>query len=353
MEKKFSFNKEESMIVKGIAIILMIIHHLFAFPDRIVAPSYYMSIPVLGNNIAYYLGVFGRICVAIYLFISGYGLYLKYSKQNNFEWIIDKVKNFLINYWLVIFLVFIPLGVILKEYELNIKELILNLTCIKISYISSWWFVRIYFELLILFPILIKVVDNNLLSSSVKGILAPVIFTVLRQNINIINNPIINIVFEIITYMPLFMIGVIFAKFDIFQKINELMNKYKINNIISNLSILLIVFVSRCITSNVFYLDLIYVPIFIYVVINIISLINTKTLVNLFLFLGVNSTNLWLIHDIFLEKYFQSVVYYPRVSILILAWILILILPISILLNKLMKYYKSIRLSYSKIDFQK
>lgn len=351
MEKEFSFNKEKSMILKGVAIILMIIHHLFAFPDRIVPPSYYISIPILGNNIAYYLGVFGRICVAIYLFISGYGLYLKYNKQRNFKWIIEKVKSFLMNYWLVIFLVFIPIGVVLKEYKLNIKELILNLTCIKISYISSWWFVRIYFEVLILFPILIKTIDNSLLSSSIKVILFPVIFTLLRQSIITINNPIINIAFEIITYMPLFMIGVIFAKFNGFQKINQLMNKYKMNNTISNLFILLIVFVCRCITSNIFYLDLIYVPIFIYAIINIINLINIKSLINLLLFLGVNSTNLWLIHDIFLEKYFQSVVYYPRISILILSWILILILPISILLNKLMKYSKYISLNYSKIDF--
>lgn len=225
VKKEFNFNKEKSTIIKGIAIILMIVHHLFAFPDRIQTPSYYLSMPILNNNIAYYIGVFGRICVAIYLFISGYGLYLKYEKEKNFKWVVGNIKNFIINYWLIIFFIFIPFGLVLKKYTVDIKELVLNLTCIKISFISSWWFIRVYFELLILFPIVIKLVDDNLISSFIKVIIIPVVLTILRENINIISNPIINIAFEVISYMPLFMSGILFSKFNIFTRVDQVLNK--------------------------------------------------------------------------------------------------------------------------------
>lgn len=340
---KFYLSKEKSTMIKGIAIILMIAHHLFAFPERILEPSEYFSIPIFDNSIAYYIGVFSRICVGIYLFLSGYGLYIKYSNEKNFKWILKKIKSFLVNYWLVIGLVFIPLGIILGKYNISIKELILNATCIKISFITSWWFVRIYIELLLIFPIIIKLSKISLFNNIVTFVIIPIIFTKMRIDLNFISNPLLNVIYEITTYIPLIGNGVIFAKFDLFSKFNMVENKINLDKVLVNLFILIIVFIIRTIKPGLFYMDLLFVPFFIYSTINLINLncfIRVKTVL---LYLGVNSTNLWLIHDILIEKYFQKLVYYPKLDTIVLIWVFILILPFSVGINKLMKHINSIK----------
>lgn len=74
-EKKLEFTKEHTLVAKSIAIILMFIHHLFAFPNR--GGIYFTVLPIFeigGKNIEYHLAIYGKICVAMYLFLSGYGM---------------------------------------------------------------------------------------------------------------------------------------------------------------------------------------------------------------------------------------------------------------------------------------
>lgn len=75
MEKGF-ISKTESKYIYGIAIVLMVGHHFFGFPER-------MNVRVLPlggsleSTIELYMGYFGRICISMYAFISGYGMYKK------------------------------------------------------------------------------------------------------------------------------------------------------------------------------------------------------------------------------------------------------------------------------------
>ena len=68
----------------------MLIHHLFAYPDRLN----YSYIGFLG--IERHIGEFGKICVAMFLFLSGFGVY--YSLHNStsikesFKKCINKMK---------------------------------------------------------------------------------------------------------------------------------------------------------------------------------------------------------------------------------------------------------------------
>ncbi|WP_222422519.1 acyltransferase family protein, partial [Yersinia rohdei] len=83
------FTKKETNYIKGIAIILMLMHHLFAFPDRIPHDANIInSLPFIGANVDNYLANFGKICVAIFLFISGYGFAFK--NKINFNYSIEK-----------------------------------------------------------------------------------------------------------------------------------------------------------------------------------------------------------------------------------------------------------------------
>lgn len=60
------FTKENSLEVKGVAILLMLAFHLFGFPERIPV----ISIEWIGSPV---IKAF-QICVPLFLFLGGYGL---------------------------------------------------------------------------------------------------------------------------------------------------------------------------------------------------------------------------------------------------------------------------------------
>ena len=71
--RKFTIN--DSNIMKGTAIILMLIHHLFFSEEYIQKCT--LILPFEGNFLLL-LSSLSKVCVAIFVVISGYGLYKSY-----------------------------------------------------------------------------------------------------------------------------------------------------------------------------------------------------------------------------------------------------------------------------------
>lgn len=69
-----TFNLKHTNYCKGIAIIFMVIHHLFWNVPNI---GYMVGDMALSQRI----GIIGKVCVSIFLFLSGIGLY-KSSPEN-------------------------------------------------------------------------------------------------------------------------------------------------------------------------------------------------------------------------------------------------------------------------------
>ena len=131
--------------MKGIAIIAMLFHHLYCSIPDWVEPY---------RGCLFWLGDLGKVCVAIFLFCSGYGMAVKYAKTDGLK---DKAKflfkrfiSFYTNYW-IIFLIFVPITVLLfnrpfsAAYGENvniIKRLAYDFLGIQgfQSYNITWWF---------------------------------------------------------------------------------------------------------------------------------------------------------------------------------------------------------------------
>ena len=123
------FGKQQSQIIKGVAIILMAFHHCF--------------IPVKGNLDGYSItffpftyaqvtefAAFSKICVSLFSFVSGYGLFLSFrnrldSKGRNSvsHWLRQRYIRSFSGYWLIVVLSWIISGFIdarpLKVYVQN------------------------------------------------------------------------------------------------------------------------------------------------------------------------------------------------------------------------------------------
>lgn len=94
------------------------------------------------------------------------------------------------------------------------------------------------------------------------------------------------------------------------------------------------------ITRNYFptLLDLVYVSLLIFSVVSLIRQYHLQQVSNILSILGENSTNLWFLHAIFLGKnaYLQWIAYLPKFSIFIILWVVIILLPFSIIINKIL-----------------
>ena len=111
--KNYEISLTESMAMKGIAIIGMLVHHLFY--DT-------MEYGALVNHIAW----LGKACVAIFLFLSGYGLTYQYMRaednktvRGTMKFLCRRFTKFYLNYWIV-FLIAVPLGVFVFGRTLDV-----------------------------------------------------------------------------------------------------------------------------------------------------------------------------------------------------------------------------------------
>ena len=76
------FDKKSTLLIKGIAIILMVCNHLFPIPEWIYPENQFISIPLGSKTLAAYVGGFSKICVAIFALLTGIAMYYTYSQKS-------------------------------------------------------------------------------------------------------------------------------------------------------------------------------------------------------------------------------------------------------------------------------
>lgn len=75
--EQYEISKETTAKIKGIAIILMIIHHFLAYPFWLIDGVTYPNVNRLGEDLNVWIECSTKICVSIFAFITGYGYYLR------------------------------------------------------------------------------------------------------------------------------------------------------------------------------------------------------------------------------------------------------------------------------------
>lgn len=155
--------------MKGIAICAMLIHHMYGCPPAWVEPY---------TGVQHWFGVLGKVCVALFLFCSGYGLSRQYASLpqsdkiairllDNIRFVAKRLVKFYINYW-VIFVIFVPITVFVFHRPLSvaygehvniIKHLAYDILGLQghHAYNITWWFNTLIIMLYALFPIIYDV----------------------------------------------------------------------------------------------------------------------------------------------------------------------------------------------------
>lgn len=163
MAENVLISKRNSQMMKGMGILLMLFHHLFYSSW---SQSLYDDVTIHGVGIFNQLGVFCKLCVAVFVFASGYGLAVSTPrdiKLKDYYW--HRFKKLYLNYWYIL-LLFVPISVLVfgrtfaaayGDYAI-IKGVLDFLGLLKIfeidSYNPTWWFYSCIIVLYLLFPLL-------------------------------------------------------------------------------------------------------------------------------------------------------------------------------------------------------
>ena len=342
------FEKDDTKKMKAVAIILMLYHHLFAFPDRINY-NYISLFKYNDKTISFFIGDFGKICVAIFLFLGGYGTYCIYKNNTN-ELIKKKLKS-LYKCFLRVFIITIPISVLLhdKQIVLEFKEFLYNITGWSTTYNGEWWFIMPYVFLIIMSPILIKIINKYTKNMYISFIVL-IIYQLLLINYYPkllalpafdkyrLTNIYVNTT-RTLYLLSTYVCGMLFAKYKLLDKVKVKLASKFIYTIISIIVIGIIFILRRLLWP--YDIDLIFAPLFIVSMTIILSNSIFNILNKVLLKIGKESTNIWLIHSFFCYHWCQKFIFMPKFSILIFLTLLVISYISSIIINNIYKFIEN------------
>jgi surface polysaccharide O-acyltransferase-like enzyme len=335
------FTKKDITILKGVAIMFMLLLHLFTRKE--VNGLYETFFVINGVPAIYYIGLFGDACVPIYCFASGYGLFVSMNKAGNsiLSRNFTRLFKLLINYWIVL-VIFVGLGFFIGNPEVfpgSPVEFLLNFFVLSNSYNGAWWFVQTYIILVLTVPFLFKIIKkyNSINILLFTGIIYFVSYVQRIKHMidfgdNMAINMFVNAVVLFGTSLLPFVVGAIFAKDKIYSRVHKKFYKIKYKNIICLTGILSLVIIHGVIET------MFIAPFTAITFICLFNLMNKTTSVQRLLnFLGNHSTNIWLTHMFFYMTIFPELTFAPRYPVLIFAWLIALCLASSFVINAVYK----------------
>lgn len=342
----FVFDRSTTNMLKGIAVILMFAHHFFGYPEWIVPPNQYIGLPFIGTPFSYYIGKYGSICVSIFAFVTGYGLYFSYKKGKTYTNSLKKLSELYIKYWMLLFLFFLPIERLLGQKEF--PNLGLEMLGMQTNIVCFAWYVRFYMLSMFTLPLLRHILPKN----PVAGILISVLpFHILCILVRIWINTVTASAFvialeEYFRYIPMTLLGYCFAQSNLFEKMDNWFRRRNANHIWVYLPILLVTLIVRnALPPFVLYLptiDVFFICFVIYILVKFIQKIRSPFNQKLLMLLGKHSLYLWFLQSIFFvaARKLQFLVYWPKWDLLILTLGFVLLLPVSVFYTFL--YDKSI-----------
>lgn len=359
LKRKSAFSVDDSWVLKGIAIILMMFHHCYRTVDRF--EGYTVSFFPFTQDRIVELSYMFKICVSIFAFISGYGLYLSAKNKCNDiksteKWTISRLIKTLSGFWFVYVLVFIstqiyaqyPQQVYCTEsYTLGgiwavIDFLGLANLFATPTLVGTWWYMSAAIVFIIAVPLSIKWIDKLGLFS----LLAILIIIPRILGLDYLGGT------SAYIFLPAMITGLIFAKYELFQKIDDfkIFKNKTLSEITKFVILLALIIIGEFIYRHIYISKVWEYTYAIYPVIVIAFcrkyIARIPILNKILIFFGKHSMNIFLVHTFIRENFFKDFIYgFERFWLIVLV-LFSISLAISVIiiepLKKLVRYNKLI-----------
>lgn len=327
---KSGFTKEDSQIVKGFAIVMMLFHHLFY--SREAFEGLDIKFILLSEENTILLASLCKICVAVFVFISAYGLTIK--MKNNYE----DIKGMLVRRLIRILIPFIfvyalsLIFCILKDFSyvrntygsgwrFGVWAMVDSLGLANVfttpTLNETWWYMGLAVCLVIFVPSIYLIYTKI----GVIVLLMPLFLTWFVG----IEPKYLN------WYLLTILFGIFFADRNLFEKYSR--EKHRIAKIFIYLGLLVVTGIIRSTLGFVNILDGLMAVIIVMFVRDIVSAIwGIKTAL---FYIGKYSFTIFLIHTFIYKYFFRDFTYSFSYPVLILGVLLVISLIIAIIIEKL------------------
>ncbi len=366
-----AFSKTDSMCLKGLAIILLMCIHCFGNTTRFA--GFEFNFWPLSQDLYVDLAYYCKICVSIFAFISGYGMYLSVKNKADDlnatnKWIVSRAFKILSGFWFLfaVFFVFLfffnglPQKVYLKDGLVRGSVYIL-LDFFGVSELfgtpmmnGSWWYMSAALIFVIFMPLLVRWTDK-LGWASLLAVL--VIFPRI-----LFNSKYFGATNAFSFILPVYF-GALFAKFNIFEKFEKfkLVKSKILNECLLFISGLFIIFVSiyiwiRIPSSKLWEYHFGVAPLFLIVFCNRFIFREggklRKVINAVFAFLGKHSMNIFVLHTFYRANILKDFLFSMKYPVLTIFSLLLISLVTSIvveLIKKVIKYNNLMTLLENKI----
>lgn len=338
---RLSLTQNNTQVLKGIALLLLLCHRCWYKGDG------YDDIWLFGYPLFKGVGVLGKTCVSLFVFLSGYGLTAR-TIQDGGKFTVSRFyrKRFLklmINYWLI-WLLFVPIGVFVFDRSfldvygehyvvssiVDFFGLFLAIFNHPYGYNPTWWFYSCIIILYLLYPIVWRI-------RSIGILLIPLALLIpkLCDFAWVINSRALVL---ILSYLLPFVCGLLFANMKIHKFKTNLMGKF----------LIIVTLLLLCCTYQMHNPDAVLWESLICVWLVCLYKDYSKCVYisKALSFLGRHSFNIFLFHTFIYSYYFHDFIYWSRNPIIVLLTLLFVCILISMFIEYLRKQLKLDVLQY-------
>ena len=363
------FTKEHTMQMKGIAIIILLFHHCFLNTQRWATVPYEklattkgwgyypISFAPFSSHTIQYLASFSKICVAMFVFMTGYGMWVSYESQKKKTTMSNYIKKRMVTLmtgFLIIFVVTeilaIPTGRFIEVYGHDFRSVVyMIIDALGLAkllgtplFCLTWWYMSLAIVLIMIFPFVHSIMEKYQWIVVVASIIVPRACGFGQST-------------DLFRYLLAYTLGMYFAQHDLLARIKEKFMEQNVEGKLLSLIVSLIglAVIIKC-RQNAWigwkYLDFWDGFAAMYVIVNsYIYILNGKWIVKGLGFLGKHSMNIFLIHSFYRDVFFHEFTYS-----FYYAWLdYIVLMAISLVTSIVLEWFKKL-IRYEKfIDWVK
>ena len=344
--KLIRYDKNSSNAIKGIAILLVLFHHCF-LPGRF--ENYSISFFPFSRDQIENLADMAKICVSMFAFSSGYGLWL-HAKKNSMKpnglspvkWTVARYVKTFSGYWFVWIIAAIVTQLISGRtaavyFKSSVTSGVIGMLIDFLglshlfgspSMLMAWWYMSAVFIFIILVPLLLKLDDYLLLVPALLIVLPRILSA--KRGTDLFTG-------GVYPFLFVFVLGTIFAKYNLIERIINKKGKWLRFGVEA---FLLFVFYKVYRDIDVaYYWELSWGIFPVLVILFCVEFINTIPVLNRGLaFLGKHSLNIFLVHLFIKTVYLQDFTY----SFGHFALIVLVLALISLCLSLVLEGLKSV-----------
>lgn len=352
------FTKEHTMQMKGIAIIILLFHHCFLNAQRWATVPYEklattkgwgyypISFAPFSSHTIQYLASFSKICVAMFVFMTGYGMWVSYESQKKKTTMSNYIKKRMVTLmtgFLIIFVVTeilaIPTGRFIEVYGHDFRSVVyMIIDALGLAkllgtplFCLTWWYMSLAIVLIMIFPFVHSIMEKYQWIVVVASIIVPRACGFGQST-------------DLFRYLLAYTLGMYFAQHDLLARIKE---KFMEQNVVGKLLSLIVSLIGLAVIikcrQNAWigwkYLDFwdgfaaMYV-----IVLSYIYILNGKWIVKGLGFLGKHSMNIFLIHSFYRDVFFHEFTYS-----FYYAWLdYIVLMAISLVTSIVLEWFKKL-----------